>query len=75
MMWFSQILNPSYKTINRFRVNPKVDVLLESLFIQFHSRCLNQNLINDKALFIFIDKFVSKRFHLKMNMLYYFHKV
>ena len=64
MMCFSQILNLSYKTINRYRVNPKVDVLLESLFIQFHSRCLNQNLINDKALFIFIDKFVSKRFHL-----------
>ena len=75
MMCFSQILNLSYKTINRYRVNPKVDVLLESLFIQFNSRCLNQNLINDKALFIFIDKFVSKRFHLKMNMLYYFHKV
>ncbi|EES58073.1 hypothetical protein ACUXDX_001231 [Staphylococcus epidermidis] len=35
--------------INRYRVNPKVDVLLESLFIQFHSQCLNQNLINDKA--------------------------
>lgn len=49
MMWFSQILNPSYKMINRYRVNPKVDVLLESLFIQFHSQCLNQNLINDKA--------------------------
>ena len=30
MMWFSQILNPSYKMINRYRVNPKVDVLLES---------------------------------------------
>ena len=49
MMWFSQILNPSYKMINRYRVNQKVDVLLESLFIQFHSKCLNQNLINDKA--------------------------
>ena len=49
MMCFSQILNLSYKTINRYRVNPKVDVLLESLFIQFHSQCLNQNLINDKA--------------------------
>ena len=49
MMWFSQILNPSYKMINRYRVNPKLDVLLESLFIQFHSQRLNQNLINDKA--------------------------
>ena len=53
MMWFSQILNPSYKMINRYRVNPKVDVLLESLFIQFHSQCLNQNLINDKACLLY----------------------
>ena len=33
---------PSYKTINRFRVNPKVDALLESLFIQFYSQCVNK---------------------------------
>ena len=31
MMWLSQNQKPSYKTINRFRVNPKVDALLESL--------------------------------------------
>ena len=43
---------PSYKTINRFRVNPKVDALLESLFIQFYSQCVKQNLIDDKAIFI-----------------------
>ncbi len=47
MMWLSQNQKPSYKTINRFRVNPKVDVLLEALFIQFHSQCLKQNLIDD----------------------------
>ena len=41
---------PSYKTINRFRVNPKVDALLESLFIQFYSQCVKQNLIDDKAI-------------------------
>ena len=40
---------PSYKTINRFRVNPKVDALLESLF---YSQCVKQNLIDDKAIFI-----------------------
>ena len=51
MMWLSQIKNP-YKTINRFRVNPKVDALLESLFIQFYSQCVKQNLIDDKAIFI-----------------------
>ncbi|PNZ09929.1 IS5/IS1182 family transposase, partial [Staphylococcus simiae] len=43
---------PSYKTINRFRVNPKTDALIESLFIQFHSQCLKQNLIDDQSIFI-----------------------
>ena len=52
MMWLSQNQKPSYKTINRYRVNPKVDALLESLFIQFHSQCLKQNLIDDQAIFI-----------------------
>nr|ANW07999.1 orf1 of transposase 1272 [Staphylococcus lugdunensis] len=52
MMWLSQNQKPSYKTINRFRVNPKVDALLESLFIQFYSQCVKQNLIDDKAIFI-----------------------
>ena len=51
-MWLSQNQKPSYKTINRFRVNPKVDALLESLFIQFHSQCLKQHLIDDRGHFI-----------------------
>ena len=51
---------PSYKTINRFRVNPKVDALLESLFIQFYSQCVKQNLIDDKAIFIDGTKIGSK---------------
>ena len=47
---------PSYKTINRFRVNPKVDALLESLFIQFYSQCVKQNLIDDKAILLMVQK-------------------
>ena len=35
MMWLAQDQTPSYKTINRFRVNPNTDALIESLFIQF----------------------------------------
>ena len=31
-MCLSQNQTPSYKTINRFKVNPKVDALLASLF-------------------------------------------
>ena len=52
MMWLSK-QKPSY---NRFRVNPKVDALLESLFIQFHSQCLKQHLIDDQAIFLMIRK-------------------
>lgn len=39
MMWLSQNQTTFYKTINRFKVNPVVDVLLKSLFIQFHDQC------------------------------------
>ncbi len=46
MMWLAQNQTPSYKTINRFRVNPNTDALIEALFIQFHSQCLKQNLID-----------------------------
>ena len=35
MMWLAQDQTPSYKTINRFRVNPNTDALIESLFIQY----------------------------------------
>ncbi|QHK39488.1 IS1182-like element ISSau3 family transposase [Staphylococcus aureus] len=53
LMWLAQDQTPSYKTINRFRVNPNTDALIESLFIQFHSQCLKQNLIiDDKSIFI-----------------------
>ncbi|EOR39452.1 putative transposase [Staphylococcus aureus subsp. aureus 122051] len=52
MMWLAQNQTPSYKTINRFRVNPNTDALIESLFIQFHSQCLKQNLIDDNSIFI-----------------------
>ena len=52
MMWLAQDQTPSYKTINRFRVNPNTDALIESLFIQFNSQCLKQNLIDDNSIFI-----------------------
>jgi len=41
--------NAFLKTINLYRVNPKADALLESLFIQLYNQFLNRNLINDKA--------------------------
>ncbi|EEK12064.1 hypothetical protein STAHO0001_0652 [Staphylococcus hominis SK119] len=51
-MWLSQNQKLSYKMINRFKVNPKVEALLESLFIQFHSQCLKQHLIDEQVIFI-----------------------
>ena len=34
----------------------KVDALLESLFIQFHSQCLKQHLIDDRAILLMVRK-------------------
>lgn len=34
--------NTLFKTINRFRVNPQTDALIESIFVQFHTQCLKQ---------------------------------
>ena len=51
MMWLSQNQNLLIKQLIDL-VNPKVDALLESLFIQFYSQCVKQNLIDDKAIFI-----------------------
>ena len=42
--------------MNRFRVNPNIDALLESLFIQFHSLCLKQHLIDDQAILLMVRK-------------------
>ncbi|GJF43709.1 hypothetical protein SASC256_11870 [Staphylococcus argenteus] len=33
-------------------MNPNTDALIESLFIQFHSQYLKQNLIDDNSIFI-----------------------
>ena len=38
--------------MNRFRINPNVDALLKSPFIQCHSQCLKQHLIDDRVIFI-----------------------
>ncbi len=37
MMWLAQGYEPSYRTINRFRVHPEVKELLRQCFVQF--RC------------------------------------
>ena len=52
MMWLAQGNFPSYRTINRFIVNPLVQELLRQCFVSFRLRLLREKLINDEAIFI-----------------------
>lgn len=52
MMWLAQGLEPSYKTINRFRVHPYAKELLRECFIQFRSQLVQEELIEEEAVFI-----------------------
>ena len=51
-MWLTQGAVPSYRTINRFRVNHKIDEMITDMFIQLRERLLTLGLIDDV---IFID--------------------
>lgn len=44
MDWLSQGQTPSYRTINRFRINPIMDKLLQLLYVNFRTQ-LNDNII------------------------------
>lgn len=52
MMWLTQSYQPSYRTINRFRVNPLVDSLLRECFVQFRSQLVREQLIDEEVIFI-----------------------
>ncbi|WP_249872886.1 IS1182 family transposase, partial [Oceanobacillus saliphilus] len=52
MMWLSQGYEPSYRTINRFRSNPLVEEILRECFVQFRSQLVQENLIEEEAIFI-----------------------
>ncbi len=52
MDWLSQGQTPSYRTINRFRINPIMDKLLQSLFINFRSQLVEHNLIDEDSIYI-----------------------
>src|SRR5690625_662145 len=52
MMWLAQGYEPSYRTINRFRVNPDMQEILRQLFVQFRSQLVQENLIDQEAIFI-----------------------
>src|SRR5699024_6509098 len=52
MMWLAQGYEPSYRTINRFRVHPEVKELLRECFVQFRSQLVEEELIDEEAICI-----------------------
>ena len=52
MMWLAQGYEPSYRTINRFRVQPEVKDIIRQCFVQFRCRLVEEKLIDQEAIFI-----------------------
>jgi transposase len=52
MMWLAQGYEPSYRTINRFRVHPEVKELIRQCFVQFRCQLVQENIIEQEAIFI-----------------------
>ncbi|GAA0335771.1 IS1182-like element ISSep1 family transposase [Bacillus carboniphilus] len=52
MMWLAQGQEPSYRTINRFRVHPDVKALLRDCFVQFRCHLVQEGHIDQDAIFI-----------------------
>ncbi|MFS0780390.1 IS1182 family transposase [Bacillus sp. 1P06AnD] len=52
MMWLAQGYEPSYRTINRFRVHPEVKELIRQCFVQFRCQLVQENIIDQEAIFI-----------------------
>src|SRR5690625_1711068 len=52
MMWLAQGYEPSYRTINRFRVHPDVKELLRQCFVQFRCQLVQEKQIDEEAIFI-----------------------
>ncbi|WP_237049325.1 IS1182 family transposase [Lentibacillus amyloliquefaciens] len=52
MMWLAQGYEPTYRTINRFRVHPEVKELLRQCFVQFRCQLVQEKQIDEEAIFI-----------------------
>ncbi|WP_105994572.1 IS1182 family transposase [Staphylococcus simulans] len=51
-MWLAQEQTPSYKTINRFRSNPKTNELIKECFTEFRDFLVTNNYIDEDAVYI-----------------------
>lgn len=52
MMWLAQDYQPTYRTINRFRVHPDAQLLLRECFVQFRCHLVEKQQIDADAIFI-----------------------
>ena len=52
MMWLAQGYEPSYRTINRFRIHPEVKELIRQCFVQFRCQLVSEKVIDQEAIFI-----------------------
>ncbi|WP_108308596.1 IS1182 family transposase [Metalysinibacillus jejuensis] len=52
MMWLAQGYEPSYRTINRFRVHKDMKELLRQCFVQFRCQLVETKQIDNEAIFI-----------------------
>ncbi|PNZ35678.1 IS5/IS1182 family transposase, partial [Staphylococcus lutrae] len=52
MMWLAQGQTPTYRTINRFRVNPHMMKFLHILFVGLRAQLLEDKLITEDVIYI-----------------------
>lgn len=52
MMWLAQGYEPSYRTINRFRIHHDMKELIRQCFVQFRCQLVEEKLIKQEAVFI-----------------------
>src|SRR5699024_2224203 len=52
MMWLAQGYEPSYRTINRFRVDPEVKERLRQYIVLYRDQLVQANQIEEEAIFI-----------------------
>src|SRR5690625_3932629 len=67
MMWLAQGYEPSYRTINRFRVHPEVKEILRQCFVQFRAQLVQANQIDKEAIFIDGTKIEEKKNKIKQK--------
>lgn len=52
MMWLAQVQTSTYRTINRFRMNPHMMEFLHILFVGLRAQLLEDKLITEDVIYI-----------------------